>query len=318
MLLDPRDLSFAHRSDDLIASLSPELTEHISRETHAGVLELRTGVHTHAGSATAELWDLRRGLALELDPLEARTASAGMHPLASASETRISGAARYQQIAETMRSLALREPTMALHVHVAVPDPDDATRVLCRMRESVPLMVALAANSPFSRARDTGFASARTVTFDGFPRTGLPRAFACYDEYLDAIDALIASGALHDPTYLWWDVRLQPRLGTVEVRVMDAQSTVAEVAPQVALAQSMARLELEGGMKTTPASPEVLAENRFLAARDGLEARLVDPASLRLVPARALLSRRTSSSDFWTPVATGPTITCDWWTPGTS
>ena len=100
------------------------------------------------------------------------------------------------------------------------------------------------------------------------------------------VDALITSGAVPDATFLWWDVRLQPALGTVEVRVMDAQSSVAEGAPLIALTQSLARLALEGEPPDSWVGPELLAENRFLAARDGLDARLIDPATRTLVPVR--------------------------------
>jgi carboxylate-amine ligase len=291
MLLEATDLSLAQRSDAVIGLLSSELREHVSQETHAGTLELRTGVHPSADGAVAELWALRRQLTGELRSVGAVAACAGMHPLSSIRPTTVSATRRYRLIADSMRWLALREPTMALHVHVAVPDPDGAIRVLRRMRENVPLLVALSANSPFSRGRDTGFASARMPTFDGFPRTGSPRPFADYQEYVQAIDALIASGAVPDPTFLWWDVRLQPRLGTVEVRVMDAQSTVADIAPVVAIVQSLARLELEDHAQQPPVSDEVLAENRFIAARDGLDARLVDPSTGKLISVRALLDR---------------------------
>ena len=240
--------------------------------------------------AVRELWQLRRGLAGELGGLGIAAAAAGIHPLAATEETRTSGAARYQLIAESMRGLSNREPTMALHVHVGVPDPEDAARVLRRIRDSLPVLLALSANSPFSRGRDTGFASARIVTFDGFPRTGPPRPFSCYRDYVDAIDVLITSGALPDPTFLWWDARLQPAFGTVEVRVMDAQSTVADIAPLVALVQSLARLESSIRAEQRPTSEEVLAENRFLAARDGLNARLIDVASGRLTAIRTLLA----------------------------
>jgi carboxylate-amine ligase len=293
MLLEGADLSLAQRSDTIIGRLSPVLTQHALQETHAGVVELVGGVHPQVAGAVSELWGLRLRLALELRAMGARAACAGMHPLPPAKPTTISGAQRYQLIADTMRSLARREPTMALHVHVAVPDPNEATRVLVRIRDALPLLVALAANSPFSGGRDTGFASARTITFDGFPRTGPPRAYSSYDEYVTAIDALITSGAIPDSSFLWWDVRLKPSLGTVEVRVMDAQSTVVDVAPLVALVQSLARLETEEHVEHEPVSEEVLAENRFLAARDGLNARLIEPASGRLTPARMLLGRLT-------------------------
>jgi carboxylate-amine ligase len=100
---------------------------------------------------------------------------------------------------------------------------------------------------------------------------------------------LIASGAVPDASFLWWDVRLQPTLGTVEVRVMDSQTTLAEVAPLVALIQSLARLALEQESSPLPSSALVLAENRFLAARDGMDAHLIDPAARSLVPVRETL-----------------------------
>jgi carboxylate-amine ligase len=121
------------------------------------------------------------------------------------------------------------------------------------------------------------------VIFQAFPRTGLPRIFESYADYVESVDALIGSGAIPDPSFLWWDVRLQPALGTVEVRVMDAQSTVGDVAALVALIQSLARLELEGDSAAPTPGAEALAENRFLAARDGMNARLIDPNARRLI-----------------------------------
>lgn len=156
--------------------------------------------------------------------------------------------------------------------------------MLNRLRGAVPVLLALSANSPFCQGRDTGFASTRTVIFQGFPRTGTARRFADYADYVDAVDAMIASGGLPDPSFLWWDVRLQPALGTVEVRVMDSQSTVADSAAVIALVQSLARLELEGEPADRDVGPEVLAENRFLAARDGSNARLIDPIKRQLEP----------------------------------
>ena len=191
----------------------------------------------------------------------------------------VSGAARYRLLGDSLRSLARREPTMALHVHVGVPQPEDAIRLLNGLRRSVPVLLALSANSPFWQGRDGGFHSMRTVIFQAFPRTGPPRSFAGYADYVDALDAVIGAGAVPDPNFFWWDVRPQPKLGTVEVRVMDAQSTLADVTPLVALIQSLSRLELEGDPPQPAPNAEVLAENRFLAARDGMAARLIEPAT---------------------------------------
>jgi carboxylate-amine ligase len=146
-------------------------------------------------------------------------------------------------------------------------------------------------NSPFWQGRDTGLASARTPLFQAFPRVGIPRAFRDYDEWVSTVDLLIRCDAFPEPTFLWWDVRPQPRFGTVEVRIMDAQTTVTDSAALCALIQCLAKLEAEEGhaSELLVASPEVLAENRFLAARDGMDARLVDPVLERPVPARLWL-----------------------------
>ena len=290
MLLDPATWSLAQASDDVLAQLSPKLSRHISPETHAAVVEVVTGVHSGVHGAVAELHSLRRRLALELHSMGLAVGSAGTHPLPGREETELSGASRYRVLGESLRELARREPTMALHVHVGVPAPEDAVRVLNALRRNIPVLLALSANSPFWRGRDSGFSSARTLIFQAFPRTGPPAFFARYADYVETVDPLIASGAILDPSFLWWDVRLQPALGTVEVRVMDAQSTVGEAAALVALVQSLARLELEEESPRATPSAEVLAENRFLAARDGMRARLIDSAARCLIPAGEMLA----------------------------
>jgi glutamate---cysteine ligase / carboxylate-amine ligase len=279
----------APSSDAVLPRLSSELSARISPETHASVIELATGIHRAVAGATAELTALRAQLARELHELGLHAACAGTYPLARQDDVRTSGAGRYDTITASMRMLARREPTLALHVHVGVPDPEDAIQLLNGFREVVPLLLALSANSPFTGGRDSGFASARTVIFQAFPRTGTARCFSGYSDYVGAVDALIASGALADPSFLWWDVRLQPALGTVEIRAMDAQSSVGDTAPLVALVQALAMLVLEGEAPSAATTPEVLAENRFLAARDGLHAQLINPATRQLEPLQELV-----------------------------
>jgi carboxylate-amine ligase len=289
MLLQPDRLSLAQSSDEVLARISAELATQTSPETHAAVVELATGIQPDVHGIVEELAWLRSRLARDLEPMGLTAAAAGTHPLTMGAETQVSGEARYRDLGDSLRILARREPTMALHVHVGVTEPEDAVRLLNGLRRRVPILLALSANSPFWQGRDSGFASARTLLFQAFPRAGLPRSYAGYADYVEAVDVLIASEAVPDPSFLWWDVRLQPSLGTVEIRVTDAQSTVGDVAPLVALIQSLARLELE--QETTPltAGPEVLNENRFLAARDGMNARLIDPIARSLVPVREML-----------------------------
>ena len=215
----------------------------------------------------------------------------GTHPTAVWSDVEISAAPRYRKIHASMRELARREPTCALHVHVAVPDGETAVRVLDALRADLPLLLALSANSPFWQGRDTGLASTRTSVFQAFPRTGLPRAFDDYTDYVQAVDALIRSQAIPDPTFLWWDARPQPALGTVEIRIMDVPTEVEHTASLVALVHCLMHLEVEQGWApdAVVGAPEVLAENRFLAARDGMHAQLIEPVSGTRLPAREQL-----------------------------
>lgn len=289
MLLHASDRSLAQLSDSVLPRLSDPLSVHIAPETHAAVIELKTGVHSDVAGVVAELTTLRAQLDRELLAMGLCAAVAGTYPLEAPIEILVAGSERYRMIAASMRALARRDPTLAMHVHVGVPDPEDAVRLLNGLRGVVPVLLALSANSPFCQGRDSGFASARTVIFQGFPRTGTARKFSDYADYIRSVDALVTPGALPDPSFLWWDVRLQPALGTVEVRVMDAQTTVADNAALIALVGSLARLMLDGERPLDAGGPEVLAENRFLAARDGLDARLIDAAGRHLVPVRVLL-----------------------------
>ena len=289
MLLDPSDWSLAQAGDRVLAEVPPDFALSVRPETHAAVVELVTGVHGDVAGVVSEVRTLRARLARELRELGLVAAAAGTHPAAEWEETEVSNAPRYCVLEDTMRTLVRREPTMALHVHVGVPDAHDAVKVLNAVRSILPILLALAANSPYSRRQDGGFASLRRVLFQAFPRTGTPRWFHSYPDYVAAVDALVAPAAIPDPSFLWWDVRLQPRLGTVELRMMDAQSAIEDIGPLVALVQSFARLVLEGDFRPLPTEPEVVEENGFLAARDGMEAHVIDPAAPRLVPVRELL-----------------------------
>jgi carboxylate-amine ligase len=236
---------------------------------------------------------LRARLVDELAAQEVHIASAGTHPFATWTETEISEGPRYRYLHETMRELARREPTHALHVHVAVHEPELATAAANRMRAHLPLLLALSANSPFWQGRDAGLASARTPIWGAFPRVGIPRRFADYRDYVSTLALLIDCGAIPEPTFVWWDLRLQPRYGTIEVRAMDAQTETWRTAALTALTQCLVRLEaLEGyAAEELVASEEALEENRFLAFRDGVDAELIDPAGCARVPLREHAAR---------------------------
>ena len=291
MLLDPETWGLAQCVEEVLDALPAEVRDVFCSETHSGAIELNTKPHVTVADAAADLGELRDRLAQVLFELGLRAGVSGTHPFADWQEMRVAEAERHQEVAGSMRALARREPTFALHVHVAVPNAAAAMAAANQLRAHLPTLLALSANSPYWQGRDSGLASARTPLFQAFPRVGIPRAFASYRDWVEAVDLLIACRAFPDHSFLWWDVRLQPRYGTVEVRIMDAQTSVEHTAALAALVQCLVRLEATQGY--APAAlvhgQEVLDENRFLAARDGVDAALVDPVARGRVPVRDLI-----------------------------
>jgi carboxylate-amine ligase len=293
MLVSPETWLPASRCEDVLAAFPGEVADRARAETHGSALELATTPHATVGAAAAELADLRAMLAATLDDLGLHAAVSGTHPSARWEDVDVSPGARYQYVLASMRELARREPTFGLHVHVAVPDPDMAIRALNGLRVHLPVLLALSGNSPFWQGRDSGLASARTPAFETFPRTGPPRWYRDYAEYVEGIDVLVRCDAIPGPTFLWWDARLQPAFGTLEVRIMDAQTRVEDTAALAALVQCLVWLEATAAPRP-PAprdAPEVIAENRFIAARDGMRAKLIEPAEYSLRPIADRLAR---------------------------
>ena len=294
MLLEPDDdWCLAARAAEVLDSATAGLGQRLDDETQDAVLELATEPHPGSREAAAQAAGLRRGLARQLRDMGMRAAAAGTHPSTTWQDTRIAEGDRHQEVYETMRELARREPTFGLHVHVGVSSAERAIQLYNRLRAHLPLLLALSSNSPFWQGRDTGMASVRTPIFQAFPRVGMPQPFHSYADWVAVVDRLIRAGAFPEPTYLWWDIRPQPRFGTVEIRIMDVQSDSDATAALAALVQSLARWELEEGGDHHPHAEqiEILSENRFIAARDGMEARFVDPVDACAVEARTTLTK---------------------------
>lgn len=186
MLLDPADeWSLAQRIDDVLPGLSERLGARVAGETHRSAVELSTDPHLVVSDAVDQVQSLRAILSAQLAAVGLRTASAGTHPSAVWSEMRVAGGDRHQAVYGSMRELARREPTFALHVHVGVGDAERAIELYNRLRGHLALLLALAANSPFWQGRDTGLASARVPIFQAFPRVGVPRHFGDYSDYVE-------------------------------------------------------------------------------------------------------------------------------------
>ncbi len=213
-------------------------------------------------------------------------------------DQRIVARSRYRDLISALRFVARQEIIFGLHVHVGIDDPEKAIHVANGMRVHLPVLLALSANSPFWRADATGLQSVRTPVFRAFPRVGIPPAYRGWEHYEREIEFMVRSGVMEDYTYLWYDVRPHPRFGTVEIRVCDAQTRVEHTLGLAALIQAMVKELAEhhdAGTGLSDYPYQMLDENKWLAARHGLEGELVDlPSSDRVGTkelARRLLDR---------------------------
>jgi carboxylate-amine ligase len=262
-----------------------EVDGKLERELHASQVELITDVCARAGEAAGALARLRRAVTAT----GAGILGSGTHPAAEEGDAEITDHARYERIRELMGD-AVATAVGGTHVHVGMPDPDSAIRAFNGLRRHLPLLQALAANSPFRHGRDTGLASVREVTMRGWARTGVPRAMRDFEDFESSSAALARVADVPDYTWFWWKLRPHPRLGTVEFRALDAQTSLDDVAAIVALAHCLA--VHEATRRDAPEGPaaEILDEASFRAARYGTRARLPDEEG-RLRPLAELLDR---------------------------
>ncbi|HEV2753460.1 MAG TPA: YbdK family carboxylate-amine ligase, partial [Solirubrobacteraceae bacterium] len=199
-----------------------------------------------------------------------------------------------RDLVNALRFVARQELIFGMHVHVGLDDPDKAIHVADGMRVHMPVLLALSANSPFWRADATGLLSTRTPIFRAFPRVGIPPAYRTWDHYAESIEFMVSSGVMADYTYLWYDIRPHPRLGTVEVRVCDQQTRLEHTLALAALIQAMVRELAEHfteGVALSDYPYAMLDENKWLAARHGLDGELVDLPSEERISTRQLARR---------------------------
>lgn len=291
MIVDPEGYGLVSAVESLlgeapVGEVKPELME--------SVLEIATDPTRNTAEAGEQLRSLRSHVAAKAAEHGLTIGSAGTHPFALWEDQRIAARDRYRDLVRELRFVARQELLFGLHVHVGIDDPDQAIHVADGMRVHLPILLALSANSPFWRGDRTGLASTRTPIFRAFPRIGVPIAYGSWDRYEREVEFMMRSGVMSDPTYVWHDVRPQPKFGTVEVRVCDGQTRVDHTLALAALIQAMVH-ELaahhDEGTALGDYPWQVLDENKYLAAIHGLEGELVDLPSSDRVATRELARR---------------------------
>jgi carboxylate-amine ligase len=292
MILDAESLDLANAIEGLLDD-APEDGD-VKPELHESVLEIATKPCSDTREAGAELRGLRRQVAEIAARRGLKIGSAGTHPFALWEDQRISARPRYRELIATLRFVARQEIIFGLHVHIGLDDPDKAIHVANGMRLHLPVLLALSANSPFWRGDETGLASSRMPVFRAFPRVGVPPVYDDWADYERQIGFLVDSGVIEDYTFLWYDVRPHPDFGTVELRAMDAQTRVEHTLGLTALIQAMVKElaeHFDAGKQLDVYPHEMLDENRWLAARHGLDGELVDLPSSERVATKALARR---------------------------
>ena len=285
MLLDGETFDLVQHIDTVLAAVAGhELEPVINPELMQSVLEIATPV-CHTPTEVAD--QLRRIRTYVIDVAREqgmRVGSAGTHPFSLFERQRITAKDRYRALVDQMQYVARRELIFGMHIHVAVDDAEKAIQVVNGLLPQLGPLLALSASSPFWRGEPTGLRSSRQMVFAAFPRSGPPPRFKDYKEYAEVVGQLEKTGCIPDYTHIWWDIRLHPRLGTIEIRICDAVTRLENVVALVAYCQALVKLlaeRFERGEEIPSYHRILTTENKWLAGRYGLEAPLMDLATGR-------------------------------------
>ena len=274
-----------------------ELADRLTAELMQSVLEIATPVCRTAGDVMRELATLRGYVRDVARGQDLRVGSAGTHPFSLFERQRITAKDRYHALIDQLQYVARRELIFGMHIHVAVDDPDKAIQVVNGLLPHLAPLLALSASSPFWRGEPTGLASSRQIVFSAFPRSGPPPRFRDYADYAAVVGQLERTGCIADYTHIWWDIRPHPKWGTIEVRICDAVTRLEDAVAIAAYCQAVVKQlsdRYDAGEPIPTYHRILTSENKWLAARYGLDAPVMDLATgHRIRIPLAKLVRRT-------------------------
>ena len=288
---ETRDL-VAEPGEAFHADCRAALGERVTAEFLQCQVEVGTRPHATVGAAIAELGELRRGVAAAAEAHGFAAIAASTHPFARWRRQSHTRKERYDGLWSDIGLPAWRMLICAMHVHVAIEDPDLRIDLMNQAAYFLPHLLALSGSSPFWEGDDTRLSSYRLTVFDALPRTGLPDALGSDAEYRRLVERLVQTGCIEDGTKIWWDVRPSARFPTLEMRVTDICPRLADAAALAACYQSLLgflnRLrEANERWRLYPAT--LVGENRWRAMRYGCEGALIDHGAERLVPVAELV-----------------------------
>jgi carboxylate-amine ligase len=297
-ILDPATLELEHRFEEVYEACRRDevLAESAAGELIASEIEIRSG----RAESFAEAMTLQRERRLRLfelvDGMGLTLGAMGTHPWANYLDQRIIDTPHYNRLRHELGYVAQRNNTWSMHVHMGVRGADRAIAVCDWLRELLPLLLAVSANSPFLDRRDSGLHTVRTEIFTRtFPRCGVPSPFVDWASYAEFVGMLQRTGSAVESTQLWWSVRPHHAFGTVEVRICDAQTRGEEsfaLAGLIAACIAQTALDYdEHGYEgaRAPLRDREIEENLWRAIRHGMNGRMIDFRSGEEVEAAAVL-----------------------------
>ena len=296
-ILHPQTLELVPRFEELrsIAASDPGLEDAIAGELISSEIEIISGVGSDLHDALARQRERRRRLFALVAEQGAALGATGTHPWADYREQPIIDTEHYRRVEEGLKYVAWRNNTFSLHVHMGVREIDRAVRVCDRLREVLPLLLAISANSPYLDGRDSGLHSARTQSFTkSFPRCGVPDVFGGWRAYREYIEFLLRTHSIVEFTQVWWSVRPHFAFGTVEVRICDAQATAQEsdaLASLMVACIAQATRDVDENVPFSEHPGRLIEENLWRATRYGLDGRLIDLDRAEEYPARGAIDR---------------------------
>jgi carboxylate-amine ligase len=292
MIVDPVTRELKSHIQKILEDGTIILKEQLKPEMHQSVIEVGTSICKDIKDARKEVADLRSNIAALADKRKLCIASAGTHPFSHWKDQEITDHPRYHEIINEMREVARANLIFGLHVHVGIDSREVGLHIMNAVRYFLPHIFALSTNSPFWLGRNTGFKSYRTKVFDKFPRTGIPDYFASLGEYDSYVELLVKTNCIDNAKKIWWDVRLHPFFSTIEFRICDAQLRVDETIFLAAVMQAIVvklykLIKQNLGFRLYRRA--LINENKWRAARYGIEGKLIDFGKKEEVPIKSLL-----------------------------
>ncbi|HZC66624.1 MAG TPA: carboxylate-amine ligase [Candidatus Dormibacteraeota bacterium] len=291
-IIDPATCALRSHVLQLVSAASPSIADQVKHEMHQSIVETGTNICENIPDLRIEMHRTRDELVAAADRASLQVAAAGTHPFSSWIDQIISPGERYQNIVEELQQLARSLLIFGMHVHVAMPDKQTTIDMMNMVRYFLPHLLALSTSSPFWMGRNTGLKSFRTTVFRRFPRTGIPEQFESWSAYENFVNLLMKLNCIDTGKKIWWDVRPHPTFGTLEFRMCDCTTKVEEAIAIAALTQALVvklhRL-YQGNMSFRLYRRALIEENKWRAARYGIEGKLIDFGKEQEVAMRDLI-----------------------------